>query len=166
MALINQTYFDKYVEYANAMIAEFGVNCIIHYPPLRVECGNCYFNTLPGVSASNTYKPGGPYPFTSGDVCPYCNGLGYKESETTETIKLRAYFEKKSWNKISIPVGIPDGSVWTIGHMADLIKIQRAAYITLPSELTTPFAYTLYEEPIPWGLKRDRYFSAFWQRGK
>lgn len=165
MTIIRPEIYSEYVRFADAMLEELGINCIVHYPGIKVECINCYFNSLPGVSSSNIYRSGGPYPFTEG-ICPYCQGLGYKETFTTDTIKVRAYFDKKSWNKTNIPIGIKDGSVWTIGYMSDLIKIQRAAYITLPSNINSPLAYTLIAEPIPWGLKRDRYFSAFWQRGE
>ncbi len=165
MVSIPNEFFSKYVEYTEAMINDLGIDTVVHYPPLKVECENCYFNTLPGVGASNTYRPGGPYPFDNENICPYCEGLGYKEQESTDTMRVRAYFDRKSWLKISIPLGIPDGSVWTIGYMSDLMKIKRAAYITLPSNINTPLSYTLFAEPIPWGLKRDRYFSAFWQRG-
>ena len=170
---IPQKVFDTYVDIMdNVFIGKvgekgksLGIDAVVHYPSLKEVCGNCTFNTLPGVGASNIYN-GGPYPFSQGEFCPYCNGLGYKQIETTETIRLRAYFDKKSWSKIRVPIGIKDGSVWTIGKMSDLIKIQRAAYIILPSEINSPLSYTLFQEPIPWGMKRDRYFSAFWQRGE
>lgn len=162
---IPQAFKDRYVLAVDEIIRYFSVNTVIHYPPLREECENCIRVGMQGVSASNVYKTGGPYPFTDG-VCPYCNGLNYREIPATETIKLRAYFDKKSWKNINIPIGIKDGSVWTIGKMEDLIKVQRAAYITLPSNIITPLAYTLYGEPIPWGISKDRYFSAFWERGE
>jgi hypothetical protein len=118
-----------------------------------------------GVS-SNAYRTGGPYPFSSPELCPYCDGRGYKEDADTATLKLRCYFDRKSWGKIQVPIGIPDGSVWTLGLMADLMKVRRAAYITMPNQNTTAYSYTLFSEPIPWGFGKDRYFSAFWQRGQ
>lgn len=167
MALIPNTVFLKYKEFADAMINELGIDGLIYYPPIKLECENCYYvASLPGLSSSNIYKPGGPYPFSEGEFCPYCEGKGFRENVTTDSIKLRAYFDKKSWSKIRVPIGIKDGSVWTIGFMSDLIKVQRAAYITLPSDAVTPFSYTLIEEPIPWGIGRNKYFSAFWERGE
>lgn len=158
--------FDKYHEGMTEIISKFGVDATIYYPPLKINCENCYFTNIAGVSASNAYRPGGPYPFSSPEMCPYCLGLGYKESVESDTIHIRAYFDKKSWSKLQIPIGIKDGDVWTIGHMKDLIKVQRAAYITLPNQNTTANPYTLLQEPIPWGFGKDRYFSAFWQRGE
>ncbi len=164
MALIPNKVFEKYKEFCDGFIEELGVDAVINYPTLKINCENCYNNTMPGMGPSNYYRTGGPYPFSQGEVCPYCEGKGYRETPSTDPIQLRAYFDRKSWSKIRIPVGIKDGSVWTIGYMADLIKVQRAAYITIPSDSLLPLTYTLIQEPIPWGIGRNKYFSAFWER--
>ncbi len=158
---------EQYHQGMQALFSSPATSCeaTIHYVPLKVQCENCYMSTMPGVQSTNVYRTGGPYPFSSPEMCPYCLGLGYKESTVIDTVRLRTYFDKKSWNKIRVPIGIPDGSVWTIGKTEDLMKIRRAAYITLPNQNTTANPYTLFEEPIPWGFGKDRYFSAFFQRG-
>lgn len=165
MALIPQAIYENYIKYTESMINELGVSCVVVYPPVKINCENCYFNTMPGLGGTNVYRPGGPYPFTSG-LCPYCYGKGFKEDKQTENIKIRAYFDKKSWVKMNVPIGIADNGVMTIGFMADLAKIKRCQSIIIPAELslTERFEYTLLGEPIPWGLKRDAYFVAFFNR--
>ncbi len=158
---VPQSVFDLYNEGVDYMIdSAFGINCKILYPALRIDCENCYNNTLPGVGFSNRYRAGGPYPFTEG-VCPYCNSLGYKESETSEVIKVRAYFDTVSWKKFNPNIAFVDGNAVIIGYLVDLPKFQNMAGILLANDINSynPWKYGLSKEPIPWGFKRNRYFT-------
>ncbi len=157
---IPESLFTKYFEVVDYFIDNsFGVNCKIIYPSLREDCPNCYYNTLPGVGASNIYRPGGPQPFDD-NICPYCNGLGYRVIENSEVIKIRAYFDTATWAKFNPRVGIKDGDAVLIGYMTDLPKLKNMAYIQLASDLQNyNWKYILSKEPIPWGFKRVRYFT-------
>jgi len=115
--------------------------------------------------STGTYKTGGPAPFTFG-VCPWCGGKGFKQELETETIKLRVYWDRKSWLKIGVPINIPDGSVQAIGFLTDLPKIKKSQKIILNSQQSAyiKWEYTLFGEPIPHGFKRDRYIITYWTR--
>lgn len=173
---IPSAVFDVYEEGVDWMITNLGINCRIVYPPIKIECPNCYNTSLPGVGATNIYNDTGPYPFTGG-VCPYCSGVGYKEESTSESIKVRCYFDKKSWNKL-IPnlgfrdgqqinnLGIKNGDAMIIGYMKDIPKFQNMKYIELASDFEG-FAvrpHTLSTDLIPWGIKKRRYFYCFVER--
>lgn len=154
--------FDQYKEVVDFMNSTegFGINNKVYYPSLKTECTNCYFNTLPGVGATNIYRPGGPYSFTDG-ICPYCEGLGYKLTESYEVIQLRVYFDMKTWVKFNPKIAIKDGDAVIIGANKDLPKLQHMAYIELSSD-TGAYVnrrYELSKEPVPWGF-RDWYFTA------
>lgn len=154
--------FAIYNEVADYMIDElFTTDCSIVYPPLEVECENCYFNTMPGVGATNRYRPGGPYPFEDG-VCPYCNGAGHRFTTTSQSIKIRAYYDLKTWVKFNQKLAYKAGSAVIIGYMTDVPKFQHMAYIQLDTNLSgyNNYRFELTCDPFPWGFKGDRYFTA------
>lgn len=158
---VPDSVYDLYNEGVDYFISSsFGINCKLVYPPLKTNCENCITNLLPGVGASNVYKAGGPYPFTEG-VCPYCSGLGYKITESSTIIKVRSYFDQKSWTKFSPKIAYKDGDAVLIGYMTDLPKFQHIAYIQLASDMKDyiEWNYELSTEPVPWGFKKNRYFS-------
>lgn len=158
---IPDSLFALYNEFADDFITKnFGVNCKLVYPAIREECSNCVLDVF-GQRSSNIYKAGGPIPFTDG-LCPYCEGVGYKEIETTETLKLRVNWSKKQFIKIATLTTVPDGAVQIIGFLSDLPKIQRSSYIILNSDQNDNYtwAYILYSEPMPHGFKQNRYFVA------
>lgn len=169
---INNSIFDKYEESVDWMIANLGVDCKIVYPPIKNECPNCYVNNMPGVGASNVYRTNGPYPFTEG-ICPYCEGMGFKETSTSETIRVRTYFDLATINKLAswnvkVPtIGVPNGVAIIIGYMKDVPKFQNMAFIELVSNVEgifSPCSYTLCSDVTPWGMKKKRYFHCTVQR--
>jgi len=156
---IPDSVFNIYFEGMDEMFRIFGTSCFIYYPPLRENCPNCINNSMPGVGASNVYRAGGPYPF-SNTTCPYCEGLGHKTSQTSETITVRAYFDGKSWAKFNPKIGIKDGDAVIIGYIKDLPKFQHISHIQLASNVGAhgPWNYEMSREPTPWGFQ-DKYFT-------
>ena len=135
------------------------------YPEIREECPNCHFN---GYKSNGVYKAGGPYPFDNGSLCPYCNGEGYKMTETTETTTARIYYNKKDWTDIGIPVNIANASAQRVFKMTDLPKVQRAKYI-IPEYYTGIEAYqnqylVRVGEYYPQGFTQNpiKYVITFW----
>lgn len=162
---IPASVFNLYFETVDDFIdSNFGVNCILYYGTNKTICPNCIFNEATGRS-SDIYLIGGPVSFDTG-ICPYCNGAGFVESQATETIKLRVYFEKKYWVKLELPINLADGAVQTIGHMADLPKCKMADKIVLCSDIQdyNKYTYSLASEPVPHGFKKNKYFIAYWNR--
>ena len=165
MVQLSSTIFDKYKEFADDFINDnFGVNCTLEYPPKELACINCIYD-MKSRKSTNKYKTGGPIPFTFG-VCPWCGGKGFKEDIVTETIKMRVYWDRGSWVKIGIPLNIPDGSVQSIGFLADFPKIKQAQKVILNSDQSgiNVWEYSLYGEPVPHGFKRDKYIIMYWTR--
>ena len=161
---IPQLVWDKYKEAVDKMTSDwFGVNCRVYYPAIKTICPNCDFNTLTQRS-NNTYKSGGPIPFNG--ICPYCNGDGYTNEETSEVIKMRCYFNKKDWVKVNVPIEIKDGMVQTIGFMSDAPKCLRSSRVILNSDQERFLSndYKLSGYPTPHGFKKDLYFVAFWEK--
>lgn len=165
MVTIPQTIFDTYNSIADDFINNnFGVNCILEYPPKETACDNCVYDSI-NRRSSNRYKTGGPIPFTFG-ICPWCDGAGFKQIPVSTTIKMRIYWSRKDWVKIGIPVNIPDGAIQTIGFMSDLSKIKQAERVLVNSDISNimQWEYILLGEPIPHGFKYNRYFLAYWSK--
>ena len=98
---------------------------LLIYPEVRQECPNCTFN---GFRSNGVYKPGGPYPFSNGMLCPWCEGAGFKMVETTETIKARVYYSQKEWVKVGPQVNLSNAAAQIILKLDDLSKVQQCKY--------------------------------------
>ena len=135
--------------------------CKVYYPAKKVECSNC----VPGpFGGSNIYKNGGPAPFDFG-ICPLCQGKGFKEEETFDTIRLRVHFFKetgegaKKFEKTI--VNNPDFKAQIYGYLTDVPKVNKADYLVLCSAHTNYIAVKcrLQTAPTNWGFGKDRYFT-------
>lgn len=150
--------------------SQMAPSCILVYPPRRTECPNCIVNPLTG-SSSNRYKGGGPISFQSGQICPYCQGNGFTDTETTETIRLLIDWEPKLHPDIMKAVNdssvqYPGGLIKVQGDISILNKIRQCIEIRIHSAVSN-FGYWRYEregEPIPYGLNHNNFFSCLLKR--
>jgi RNA polymerase subunit RPABC4/transcription elongation factor Spt4 len=163
---IPEGIFDLFDEGVTAMLASsMAASCVLVYPPRRTECPNCVVNPLTG-SSSGRYKAAGPIVFTHGQVCPYCQGNGFTNTETTETVKMLIDWEPKPY--INVMKSKDDNSVALPGS---IIKIQAAiSCINSLRQCTeirihqgvSDLGYWRYErtgEPIPYGLNHNSFCS-------
>ena len=95
------------------------------YPEVREECPNCTYN---GFRSNGIYKSGGPYPFTDGGLCPWCEGAGYKMIETSQVISARIYYSRKDWVKVGAQVQLANAAAQIIAKITDLPKLQQCKY--------------------------------------
>ncbi len=161
--------FDVY----NEAILLFTRSATLVYPEKKEDCPNCIMSTMGTSNRSiSIYQAGGPYPFERGMPCPYCGGKGYKSVESSDSITLRIYWDKKSWVKTGAEINIPDMSIQTIAYMADLDKIEKAKYL-IPSydgiENYDPNAkYEKAGISFPQGFKQNntKYVVTFWSRAQ
>ena len=159
--------FDVY----NDAILLFTRSAKLVYPELKEDCPNCILGSLGTRNRSvSIYQAGGPYPFERGMPCPYCGGKGYKAIESTDTVTLRIYWERKSWVKTGAEINIPDGGVQTIAYLSDLDKIEKCKYM-LPSydgieNYDTNARYEKSGTSFPQGFKQNKtkYVVTFWTR--
>ena len=158
--------FDVY----NEAILLFTRTATLVYPPSRSDCPNCRQDTL-GVRTKSVsvYVAGGPIPFQRGMPCPYCNGKGYKEVETTDEITLRIYWDRKFWVNVGPNIDIPDCSIQTIAYMSDLPKIQRCKYLIPNYDGLEKYSTKKFERAgtsYPQGFKQNdtKYVVTFWNQ--
>jgi len=155
----------KFNEGIDAIIELVKVPCVLSYTPKITSCPNCYIDPNTGKSNSR-HKSGGPIPFATSSICPYCNGLGQIQVNVDETVYLCVYFSPKDFKKLAPNIEVPAGAMLTKGYMSDYPKIQKAIELSVHSntEGITNFRYKRFKEVIPSGFKSDRYFLQFWER--
>tara|TARA_Y100000114_G_scaffold109417_1_gene102927 strand:+ start:934 stop:1446 length:513 start_codon:yes stop_codon:yes gene_type:complete len=154
----------------NEAVLLFTRTATLVYPEKKEDCPNCIMNTMGTRNKSvSVYQAGGPYPFTRGMPCPYCNGKGYKAVEATDDITLRIYWDRKSWVKIGASIDIPDGSIQTIAYMTDLPKIEQCKHMIPNYDGIEKYDKAKYERngpSFPQGFKQNetKYVVTFWNR--
>lgn len=164
MITIPSGVFETYKDFADAMINDLGVMCKVIYPPKKIPCTTCTADGI-GNKPANRFASGGYMPTNFGS-CHVCGGDGFKEQTLSDNLKFRVYSDAKSFSKVGNSVSIPEGSLLIIGFIYDLPKVQQANKIQINIE-QDGYGTWIYEkeaEILPWGLKKDRYFSAFLTR--
>ena len=149
--------FSKYEEFADAMIADFGVACKLVY----IEQVQEITESVPRAKQRRTMDIQ-----DRNDPAGFARGSDtYKTVENTENITLRVYWNKKDWVKIG-DLNLPDGAIQTIGYLTDLTKINKAASLIVNSDNDgyREFRFVKAAEPTPWGLQKDRYCVCHWKR--
>jgi hypothetical protein len=151
----------KYVE--NEIIYDIQVANTHKYLANGFISSNCYFD-IKTKKSSNKYKAGGPESF-SNTICPVCFGAGRSQERVTETINLRCYFTPDAWKSLNVSVADPDGIAVCIGYMSDLYKIEKSTKIILCNTIEQrKYEYVRNGEAVPWGFRRNRYFSQKFKR--
>lgn len=156
--------------------SDMAPSCVLVYPPLRTECINCIVNPLT-MSSSGRYKTGGPKSFTTGQICPYCQGKGYTETETTITFKVLIDWEPKQYlsimngtdqfsHKTQSTIQFPGSLIKIQGDMSYMNQLRQCSEIRIHGGIVN-HGYWRYEragEPIPYGLAHNTYFTCLLTR--
>ena len=164
MTIIPSNIFQYYHTVVDELINNnfIGKVCTVFYPAVTSSCDNCTTAFFGGIS-KNVSKVGASLPFFNGQ-CPLCGGNGTKQLVTTDTLRLRVYWDKKDWIKQG-NISIPNSDVMILGFSDDLPKILRMEEIQLVSEQNfITSKYSLSGEPFTHGFGHNRYFVAYLKR--
>lgn len=128
-------------------------------------CPNCIFDVNLKKS-SNKYKSGGPTPFSLGQICPYCNGIGYYGETKNETGYLAVIWDYKKWINPPTNTAIPDGMIQTICNKTYLPSIRQCKelIVNYPGNNNKKHKFELYGEPNPNGLGDNNYVICMWKK--
>ena len=162
MALkIPNSVFDK----LNEAILLFNRTCTLVYPEKQERCSNCFTNTIGGRSV-NSYRSGGPIAFNRGTLCPLCGGKGVKEVESTASVELRVYYNRRDFIDVGFEADVPNNIIQTVGLMSDYAKITKAKELLVPVGAYNQGRYKRLSEPFPQGFKQNptQYMVIFWER--
>jgi hypothetical protein len=154
---IPQSVFDKYFDVVDSTFNIFGVTCQLVYLEKVEEISSVYDN-IPDNRSINAHRRSQPSYVRENKVI--------REVEKTEDIKLKVYWDSKSWTKIGADMVIPDGSIQTILFATDLDKIMRAKELIVHKDIKDlrELRFIKHGEPFPMGLQQKRYFGCFWER--
>lgn len=129
----------------------------------KTQCPNCIVDPITGRS-SGRYKTGGPINFTYGQLCPVCNGIGFRFNVNEVNIDLLVVYDYRKWINFNATIGIPNGMIQTISKFEDLRKIQKANTLIVNREINYPSQeYIKDSEPQPVGLGTSDYLYTFWK---
>lgn len=142
------------------------VPCTIVYEnSLKEECSNCEIDPL-SKRSSGLYKTGGPIPFTDGNICPYCGGVGFLQSSKEEVVHLLVLFDYKTWINFKSDIKAPEGMIQTICGIELLSKIKNANRLIVDNNLNglTRNIFARDSDPEPAGLGDNQYIFTFWKK--
>jgi hypothetical protein len=139
------------------------------YPAEKTDCPNCKITTLGLNRSISVYVTGGPIPFPRGRKCPYCNGVGYRDTATSQDIRARIYWNRSKWTSLSAKMNLPEGAIEVLVREIDLPKVLQASYI-IPRELNIDDygeqRFIINGSPKPQGFQQNyqQYYSTFWTK--
>jgi hypothetical protein len=145
-----------YTKYAEAMtmfslVANFGIVCSLVYQKISP------ISTTPSdIRQRLTINP------QAGQAGMIRGGEATKLVETTESITLRVYSDKKSFDKVGAFEFIA-GSCMTIGTLAQMDNLRRASFIVINSGSSGEMKLQRSGEVLIWGLNGE-YCVAYWTK--
>jgi hypothetical protein len=165
--LITSDFLDLYTEGEDTMYSGLAIACELIYPPVRTECPNCELDPV-SMKSANIYKVGGPISF-SGGVCPFCNGIGFNESNNTESINLQVNWNAQTFvqpYRQRALVNQGKTMIQVKGRLVDLPKFMQAIELIVNKALEgyIRYKFSISGEPIPSGLRQNKYFYALLER--
>jgi formylglycine-generating enzyme required for sulfatase activity len=156
-----------YKNQMDMLLADNGLTteCVFHFGVTKKNlCPNCIFDTNLRKS-SGKYKLGGSTNFSLGQICPYCNGIGFYGEENFETAYLAVIWDYKKWINPPPNINNPNGFIQTICDRTKLAQIKQCKDMTVVySENNSNPLFRLYEEPNPAGLGDNNYLFCMWEK--
>jgi hypothetical protein len=158
---IPQSVFDKYNEVVDYMINEaFGVICqLVSIEKVETIVSNPETNNIPQRNSINAHRKRSNGGYDRGIVT-------VTEKEVLTEVKLRCYFDKKSWNGIKDSnIVVPDADLETIGFMSDMPELMRAKEMIVHKGIKDykEQRYVRVGDPMPWAFKKNRYVICYWK---
>lgn len=155
---IPESVFQKYYDVIDSTITNiFGIDCDLIFVETIEEVSNT-FDNIPQNKSINAHRQ------NTGDYKR--ENKTFREVEKRETIRLKVYWDSKSWVKVGGDIVAPDTGIQTIFFATDLDKIMRAKYLAVHQTIADKREYRFVKqgEPFPMGLRQNRYFGCFWKR--
>lgn len=143
------------------------VECTLYYENTRLQdCPNCIYDPISRKS-SNQYEQGGPVPFLSGQICPYCGGVGSLSFSSEEKLHLGiikpVFFGGDSLELNN--VNFVDGMIQSLCSIEYYAKIKNASSIVVDTNLSniTISKYVRHKDPVPVGFGTNSFIITTWQ---
>jgi len=161
---ISDSIITVYQSHMDALINQLSRNVILRFQPQRSPCPNC---TWDGSRKRSTgvYKQGGPRPFKLGRQCPYCKGIGIIETQSEKCIKCLIKWHPREIENYGISIKRIDSIVRLKTYLTEMDDLMRAdsAIVDRDIEGLTKLEVRKIRNPVPMGLREDRYCVSFWE---
>ena len=153
---IPESVFTKYYDVVDSTFNIFGVTCQLVYIEKVEEISNSY-NNIPSNHSVNAHR-------RPQDNYKRQNKV-FRDVEKTEDIKIKVYWDSKSWTKTA-GIVVPENAIQTIFYATDLPKIVRAKELIVHKDIKDykEMRFKMSGEPFPMGQRQNRYFGCFWER--
>ena len=151
----------------DALLAQTGLTtkCILNYGITKKNiCPNCIYDSSLKKS-SGKYKAGGPRPFVSGRICPYCNGVGFYGETQGEEVFLAIIANPKDWVVKPTNFENTEHLIQTICSKDLYSKLKQCKDMTVVySDVNANPLFELSQEPTRAGLGDSNYLVTNWKR--
>ena len=156
---IPQSVFDTYFDVIDSTFDMFGVTCqLVSIEKKEIITPYDPDDNIPSVNTINDHRRNG------GDRNRGTKTI--KEVEVLTDIKLKVYWDFKQFVKVGGNITIPDGSIQTISMFTDIPAIMKSAALIVHKNIKEyrEYRFVRHGDPIPMGLKQNRYAACFWKR--
>lgn len=165
--MINSTFKQIFKQQIDSMFGTDGLSLpckLVSKDKKKSKCPNCMIDPITGKS-SGRYKSGGPVSFPYGQLCPVCNGMGFKYNISEATIDLIVIHDYKKWINFNNNTNMPNGMIQTIAKFTDLQKLQKANTLIVDTSrgYIPDNEYIRDSEPQPIGLGSSDYLYTYWK---
>ena len=154
--IVPESVFDKYYDVIDSTFTIFGVDCqLVLVETVEEASAN---DNIPQVSSINVHRRNQSQ-FRR-------DGKTLKEVEVLKDIRLKVYWDSKSFIMPSPNIVLPETAIQTIFYMSDLQKINRAKELLVHKGIKdiAEMRFKKIGEPFPMGLRQTRYCGCFWER--
>lgn len=161
---ISSDLIQIYQSRIDALINQLGKNILLEFDPIREPCTNC----LPDIISNRSvgiYRIGGPIPFTRGQKCPFCKGIGFLEQKVTQCLKCLIKWNPREIKNYGISVSKYNNIVRLKAFLTDSDNLSRAKTAIIDYDIQNIFKQRvkLIKGPVPVGLREDRFCVSFWE---
>jgi hypothetical protein len=156
--IVPESVFDKYYDVIDSTFSIFGVDCQLVFVEIVEETSSN--NKVPIVPSINVNR-------RNQDEYRR-DGKTYIQVEKLEDIRLKVYWDHKSFTYPTPNIVLPENSIQTIFFMSDLQRINRATNLIVHKGIKDlqEMRFKKYGQPFPMGLRQNRYCGCFWELSK
>ena len=135
----------------------FGVDCTVFYLGNSNSATSNPTYNIPQLNSINSRRRSGGQEHNFQDQV-------ISNSEVSEQIKIRIYWNPKEWMPIYGYTKTPENNVMFLAKIEDAEKLSQATKVEFTDKTGKTFTFTRQDEPVPYGFQKDRYCASIWEQ--
>ncbi len=164
MAILPSGFQTLYENASRIFIEEVGKTMTLYYGGLTLD--EAPTNVVAPYGLNNYNELGEPVPVDALQGRMSQGGAGFKETPVTESIKVRAYWEKSTNTVRELGLSLQDKVVKINCYLSDVPKLTKCNYaeINSPDNPLISLRITMVRGPVPYGLGQTySYAISYWK---